>query len=382
MNTTPLPAPLLLSLLPGIGAGRYWDYVEHFGSAACVLATPSRQLPNLPTRAGSLLDEYQQHECESELAMRAFGIVEKLQQVGAALISIDDEAYPALLKRIHRAPPLLYAKGNKGLLHHPQIAIVGTRNPTIAGNDNAEAFSDFLGDNGFTITSGLALGIDGIAHQAALKTLGSTIAVMATGIDTIYPQRHRPLAAAILENNGLLVTEFSPGTPPLAARFPQRNRIISGLSIGTLIVEAALKSGSLITAEYATAQNREVFCIPGSIHNPQSKGCHKLIKQGAHLVETASDIVSHCQGMLAEWSTPEQSTHRITINGNTEEEALSDTERTLLELIGYEAQHLETIAGLCSLNAEEISAGLLMLELKGKIKQGLWGYERCKSKQQ
>ena len=385
MHNTPIPPTLLLSLLPGVGAGRYWDWVEHFGSAKQTLDSPIETLPLCPAKAKGLLIDYQQHQHNSELANQAQTIIEQLANQQADLISIEEPHYPRLLKQIHRAPPVLYTKGNSALLHHPQIAIVGTRNPTHGGSENAKAFSRYLASNGFTITSGLALGIDGIAHQSAATQMGGTIAVMATGVDDIYPKRHRPLAQTILENNGLLVTEFAPNTPPLAARFPQRNRIISGLSMGTLIIEAAIKSGSLITAVYANEQNREVFCIPSSIHNPQGKGCHKLIKEGAHLVETADDIVQHCQGALAEWqgqqsgdlSQQDKTIASSNHLSNHLNDNLSDNEKHLLALLGYEPQSLESITLNSTLATEDISASLVMLELKGIVKQSIWGYERA-----
>ena len=379
MSTQTIPAALLLCLLPGVGASRYWDWVEHFGSAQKVLDAPLPALPRCPSEAKQLLADYQHRGQNSNLANQAQEILETLRREHAELITVEDQHYPALLKQIHRAPPVLYTKGNAALLHHPQIAIVGTRNPTHAGGENAKAFSRYLASNGFTITSGLALGIDGIAHRGAVCEMGGTVAVMATGIDAIYPKRHHKLAETILENNGVLVTEFAPNTPPLAARFPQRNRIISGLSIGTLIIEAAIKSGSLITAVYANEQNREVFCIPSSIHNPQGKGCHKLIKEGAHLVETAADIVQHCKGALAQW----QQQPTITADRDQDkkslpaEKDLSQNENTILSLLGYEPQSLECITDNSPLATEDTSAALVLLELKGIVKQSIWGYERC-----
>ena len=370
-----LPAPLLLSLLPGVGASRYWEWVEHFGSASLALKADPQIIGKCPDKAKSVLADYHQHGTESQLAQQALSIMAATGAEHAELITIEDAAYPALLKHIHRAPPVLFAKGNTALLHHPQIAIVGTRNPTHVGSENAKAFGRYLAANGFTITSGLALGIDGIAHRASMTEMGSTIAVMATGIDAVYPARHRKLAEDILDNNGLLLTEFTPNTPPLASRFPRRNRIISGLSVGTLVVEAAIKSGSLITAVYANEQNREVFCIPSSIHNPQGKGCHKLIKEGAHLVETASDIVQQCQGVLGNWKNDGED--KTTPTKPTTEN-LSTEEQQLLDALGYEPKSLETILSHCKLSAEAVNTNLILLELKGMVKQSIWGYERCR----
>lgn len=370
-----IPAPLLLSLLPGIGAGRYWEWVEHAGSAALALTSDSL-FANCPSQAKPLLNAYRQNPTNCELTQQAESILEQLAQEEAELITIEDTNYPKLLKEIHRAPPVLYAKGNTALMHHPQIAIVGTRNPTHAGSENAKAFSRYLATNGFTITSGLALGVDGISHRAAMGEVGSTIAVMATGIDAVYPVRHRKLAESILDKNGLLLTEFHPQTQPLASRFPQRNRIISGLSVGTLVIEAAIKSGSLITAVYANEQNREVFCIPGSIHNPQAKGCHKLIKEGAHLVERADEIVNHCRGTLSNWQGEKQALNN-TENLNSSAQPINEKEQHILDVLGFEPQNLEAISSKSYLSAEDINANIILLELKGVIKQTMWGYERC-----
>ena len=302
---------LLLTLLPGVGPSRYWSLIEKYGSAKKVLLTspPLRSpesLAGLKPEAKEALYVFQRKGENSPLANKAFKILEALEKHNAQIITHLNTCYPSLLKQIDRPPPVIYTKGNTDLLSLPQIAIVGTRNPTTVGLENARVFSRYLADGGFTITSGLALGIDAAAHEATLaKNLttnltkkGKTIAVMATGIDKLYPKKHQTLADAILEQNGLLITEFAPGIQAQATNFPRRNRIISGLSLGVLVIEAALKSGSLITARYALEQNREVFAIPSSIHSPQSKGCHALIKNGAQLVETGEDIIKQLTGIL------------------------------------------------------------------------------------
>ena len=227
-----------------------------------------------------------------------------LSAIGAKALPITHADYPAQLKQITKPPLLLYIRGDLNCLHLPQIAVVGSRRMTAGGNNHARSWANYLAQHGFTITSGLALGIDASAHRGALQgsslqaERGKTIGVMATGIEHIYPARNTQLAQQIIDGGGALVTEFPLGTQPRPAHFPQRNRIISGLSLGVLVVEAAVKSGSLITAKYALEQNREVFAIPGSINNPQSKGCHQLIKQGATLVESVTDIVDELHGPL------------------------------------------------------------------------------------
>ncbi len=213
------------------------------------------------------------------------------------LITLHDARYPTLLREIDDAPPMLFIQGDPTILNLPQIAIVGSRNPSASGRQTATDFAHFLASAGLAITSGLADGIDGAAHQGALETKNSTLAVTGTGLDRVYPAKHRELAHRIAEQ-GALISELPPGTPPIPANFPRRNRIISGLSLGTLVVEAAQKSGSLITARLATEQGREVFAIPGSIHNPLARGCHALIRQGAKLVETAGDILEELAPLL------------------------------------------------------------------------------------
>lgn len=212
------------------------------------------------------------------------------EQPACRLLTMADVGYPQLLKEIDTSPPVLFVRGDVKLLSTMQIAIVGSRHPSRSGVENASDFAEYFSTRGLTITSGLALGIDGAAHRGALRGTGRTVAVMGNGLDGIYPRRHQRLADQIVEQGGVLVSEFSVGIGPKPEHFPRRNRIISGLSVGTLVVEAALKSGSLITARLALEQGREVFAIPGSIHNPLAKGPHALIQQGAKLVETALDV--------------------------------------------------------------------------------------------
>jgi len=299
-------------------------------------------------------------------------LLSQVESCGAKILPITHADYPPQLRDIHRPPPILYVLGNSDRLHLPQIAIVGSRRMTRGGESNARQWAQYLAEAGFTITSGLALGVDGAAHRGALQAsqaVGTTIAVMATGIDQIYPYRHRQLADQILEADGALITEFAPGSEPVAARFPQRNRIISGLSLGVLVVEAALKSGSLITARYAMEQGREVFAIPGSIHNPQSRGCHSLIKQGANLVETAADIIAELAGPLAglQDSLPQPPAATVA--------ATLDTEEThLLNQLGFEASDRDSLS--THFPAEKLSQLLISLELKGVISNEDGLYQR------
>ncbi len=214
-----------------------------------------------------------------------------LKQQGNSVLTINDALYPYQLKQIDNPPPLLFVRGNEHILSQRQIAIVGSRNPSASGLQTATAFAKSLSQAGFIITSGLALGIDAASHQGALNAGGETIAVAGTGLDRVYPARNKRLATDIV-NSGALISEFPPGTAAQANHFPRRNRIISGLCMGLLVVEAAQRSGSLITARMALEANREVFAIPGSIHNPLARGCNALIKEGAKLVENTHDIFS------------------------------------------------------------------------------------------
>jgi DNA processing protein len=280
------------------------------------------------------------------------------------VVALPDERYPALLREIPDPPRQLFIRGNPEVLSLPQLAIVGSRNATPGGRETARQFSRYLARNGFCIASGLALGIDAAAHQGALDVDQSTVAIFGTGPDTVYPQRHAELAESIAEK-GALVSEFPPGSPPRREQFPQRNRIISGISVGTLVVEAGLRSGALITARCATEQGREVFAIPGSIHNPTARGCHRLIRAGAKLVETAADIVEELPGILAGLTESiEQNMGVETKNSGTTSDP--DYQR-LLMLMGWDPVTADTLVNRSGLTADEVSSMLLILELEGRI---------------
>lgn len=270
------------------------------------------------------------------------------------VISLADVAYPRLLLQTSDPPPLLYLKGNPALLNRDALAVVGSRNASQQGSANAEAFARELSDGGFAIVSGLALGIDAAAHRGGLAGASSSLAVVGTGLDIVYPARNRALAHQ-LATGGALVSEFALGVPALSGNFPRRNRLLSGLARGCLVVEAALKSGSLITARYALEQGREVFAIPGSIHSPLSKGCHLLIKQGAKLVESASDVLEEFGAFTA--------TGINSGNGRSG----SPEQIAVLDALGFDPVALETLCERCSLTPESASAMLLQLELDGFV---------------
>jgi len=287
------------------------------------------------------------------------------------LIPITSADYPSALKQIAYPPLLLFCEGRPELLARPQLAIVGSRNPSHYGRRLARRFAGELADMGWVITSGLALGVDGLGHQGALEAGGTTIAVMATGPDRLYPARHKPLAEQI-RASGLLITEFWPGTPAKAEHFPRRNRIISGLARGTLVIEAALKSGSLISARYALEQGREVFAVPGNIDNPLAAGCHWLIKQGAKLVETPVDIMEE---FPAGGALPTGAPHAQE-NDKVIQPQLPFGH--LLDSVGFEASTIDVIAERSNLPIEEVLSQLIELELQGWVAAVPGGYVRLR----
>ncbi len=293
---------------------------------------------------------------------------------GNRIITCHDPDYPALLLQTPDPPPLLYVHGDASLLTQPQLAMVGSRNPTASGRQTATDFARYLSAAGLIITSGLALGIDAASHQGALDAGNPTIAVMGTGLDRVYPARHRELAREIARY-GALVSEFPIGTPPRAENFPRRNRIISGLSLGALIVEAALRSGSLISARYALEQGREVFAIPGSIHNPLARGCHHLIRQGAKLVETAQDVIDEL-GALA------GACLQATAGPDTDSDQPPELDQEysqLLDYMGFDATSVDILVEKAGLTPAEVSSMLLQLEMCGFIASSPGGiYNRLK----
>ncbi len=278
------------------------------------------------------------------------------------IISHGDEDFPQLLSEIPGPPKLLYVDGDPEILHLPALAIVGSRNPSKGGERNAFEFARHLTSVGFTIVSGLAQGIDTAAHRGALAAGGKTIAFLGHGIDRIYPASNKDLAEEIAAN-GALVSEFPLGTHPGKENFPQRNRLISGLSLGTLVVEAARRSGSLITARLAAEQGREVFALPGSIHNPLARGCHELIRQGAKLVETSDDIVNELAPLVTQIL---QNTMESTSKEKTEE-SLDDEYVQLRNSMGHDPISVDQLAANSGLTIDQVSSMLLILELQGEI---------------
>jgi DNA processing protein len=286
-----------------------------------------------------------------------------------ALIGYGDARYPDRLRELSDPPVALFTLGNCELLHHPSLAIVGTRHPTPGGALNARAFARDLAGHGLCIASGLAQGIDAEAHHGALEAQGYTLAVVGTGVDRVYPAQHRELAHAIVNHGGLMLSELPLGTPPHPGHFPRRNRILAALSLGTLVVEAAPKSGSLITARLASEMGREVFAIPGSIHNPMARGCHSLIRSGAKLVEASSDILEDLAAQLHHLARalPENSVVKPAVSPSDAPSQPPDGHARLLAAIGYDPVSIDTLVERSGLTAAEVSSILLLVQLQGLV---------------
>ena len=306
-----------------------------------------------------------------------------LGQPGRQLITRDSSDYPAMLKEIPDPPLALWVEGTReDLLNSPQLAMVGSRKPTANGRETAQQFARYLSERGLTIVSGLATGIDGASHRGGLQGCGSTVAVLGSGPDVLFPRSHGRLAAEIIDK-GLIVSEFPPGTAPLAAHFPQRNRIIAGMSAGTLVVEAARRSGSLITARLAGNFGREVFAIPGSIHNPMAKGCHRLIREGAKLVEEAADVLVELPPLLELVLEPAASPADAATDpqGESPDEAAPLTSQPgyakLLAALGFDPCGISDLARRTGLTAAELSSMLLLLEMEGLV-EALPGGRYCR----
>lgn len=352
METVADDLPYWLALLrgPGVGPARFRRFLEHIDSPR-VLFDPDRESPlhdTLPEPLRTYVTAPDWGQVERDLRW--------LQEVGASALTLRDARYPALLRQIAAPPPVLFVRGNVEALSRPQLAVVGSRHPTPSGRQTAHAFAAHLGAAGLAITSGLARGVDAAAHEGALAAGVATLAVAGTGLDRVYPACHRDLAERIAEH-GALLSEFPPGTPPTAANFPRRNRVISGLCLGTLVVEAAPHSGSLITARLAAEQGREVFAIPGSIHNPLARGCHALLRQGAKLVETATDVLEEL-GPLYEFQQQEQ-------GPNTAKWPLDEAHYVVYEALGFEPSSVDAVVARSGLTAEAVCSMLLVLELHG-----------------
>jgi len=339
-----LAAWLRLSLVPGLGGQSLRKLLSAFGLPQHILAAGRSALARVVSAevAARILSDVDSPAVDAALEWAA--------AENHAVLTLADSDYPPALLETPDPPALLYLRGRRALLERPGLAVVGSRNATPQGTSNAEQFARAFSSAGLTIISGLALGIDAAAHRGGLDAAGSTIAVLGTGADLLYPQRNHALGERIA-HEGLIVSEFALGTPPHGGNFPRRNRVISGLARGCLVVEAALASGSLITARLAAEQGRDVFAIPGSIHSPHSKGCHALIKQGAKLVESAQDVLQEL-GVAGTFAAPDRG---------------GPAASGLLAHLGYDVCDIDTLCARSGLTAGVVSAMLLQLELDGKV---------------
>lgn len=344
-NPEGLAAWLRLTLTPGIGGESQRKLLAAFGLPEEVFAAGRLAVRSVIGERANLLFDFEATEAVDRS-------IEWASQPKQYIVTLADAAYPQALLEIPDPPSLLYVRGKLDLLQKRGLAMVGSRNATPQGMQTAENFARTLASKGVTIISGLALGIDAAAHRGALNASGNTVAVIGTGADRLYPARNRELALAIIEQ-GTIVSEFPLGTPAIASNFPRRNRIISGLSCGVLVVEAAPESGSLITARLAAEQGREVFAIPGSIHSPVARGCHKLIKQGAKLVETAQDVLEELGHFDDQTNQPES------------QAMLSDNE--LLQALGHDPCSLDELVERTGFNTDHLLGELLTLELAGQL---------------
>jgi len=354
---------LRLMLTEGVGPQTARELLSHFGLPQNIFGANYSALQKcvnekLALTLSSAPDDHIREQIDATL--------EWCKHPGNQVITFADANYPSSLLTIADPPPVLYVKGRAELLNRKSIAIVGSRNATLQGIQNARRFAQVLSGAGLTVVSGLALGIDGAAHEGALNEVaaaGSTIAATGTGLDLVYPAKHRELAHQIAVH-GCLVSEYPLGTPGIASNFPRRNRIISGLSQGVLVVEAAAQSGSLITARSALEQGRDVFAIPGSIHSPLSKGCHQLIRQGAKLVESAQDILEEIHvphtTSKEKFSVPQAAVNYVNPKGLTHQ---------LLDAAGHDPVSVDELVMRTGLTLAEVQASLLELELEGRIER-------------
>ena len=354
MDRDELAAWLRLIETPQVGRESARKLLAAFGSPQAVLAAPTAARKEIVS-ATTAMALAQEPDAVAALVETTVGwLASATDDAPRQVLTLGDPSYPSLLLETADPPLLMYLQGDASLLQAPSLAVVGSRNPTPQGRENAHAFSAHLSQAGLTIVSGLALGIDGAAHEGGLSGAGRTIAVIGTGLDRVYPRRHLELAHRI-SAQGLMLSEYSLGTPPLPPNFPMRNRIIAGLTRGTLVVEAALQSGSLITARLASEAGRDVFAIPGSIHSPQSRGCHALIKQGAKLVETGQDVLEELPSYRP--PTPDSAEPRP-------EKGSGDP---LLQALGFDPVTLDALVARTGWPAALLNTRLLELEMDGHV---------------
>jgi DNA processing protein len=340
------------NIVPGIGPARFQALLDHFGNLEAAWEAPAHELKQagLDRRSiDSFLETRHKISLDDEM--------EKIERTRARVLTWHDEAYPPQLRHIHNPPPVLYVRGALRPEDEWAVAMVGTRRATVYGKEATRTLAGNLARNGITIVSGLARGIDAEAHRAALEAGGRTIAVFGSGLDIIYPPEHKKLAQGVAES-GALVTEYALGTPPEGSNFPPRNRIISGLSLGVIIVEAGVRSGALITADFAAEQGRDVFAVPGNIFHRGSQGTNRLIQQGAKLVLSVEDVLEELNLTMIS----QQAEVRAVIPEN-------ETESLLLKHISSEPIHVDEIGRQSGLSISQVTSTLAMMELKGMVRQ-------------
>jgi DNA processing protein len=366
MSTSPLPPPAddlpvlcALTCAHGLSAPLLAAAVQAAGALSDVPTLGASALAALGWRQAAVRGLLRCDPAQVE------AMVVTVQRLGLTLLGAHHPAYPAQLRPLADAPAVLFVRGSVDALAAPQLAMVGSRHPTALGRATAREFAYHFAAQGLAITSGLAVGIDGASHEGALAAQGMTIAVCATGLDQCYPAAHAALAERIVANGGALVSELPPGAPPLPGHFPQRNRIISGLARGVLVVEAALRSGSLSTARFAGEQGRSIMAIPGSIHSAQSRGCHKLLREGAALVETADDVLTEIGFAPSnQWVTNLLLGSQTPAPGG---DRLDNPAEMLLDALGFEPTSADALIASTGLSSTSVASLLLALELEGRI---------------
>ena len=360
---------LALTLIPGIGARRVRTLVRHFKNAQSVFKRSPAELMRVPdigtqiTKVILSFDQWPQVDI----------ILKKTRQIDASILTIYDESYPERLRQLYDAPVLLWYKGNTSLLDTNAISVVGTRRPSVYGKRVTEKFTADLVHHGLTIISGLAYGVDTVAHSSCLKAGGKTIAVLGSGIDWIYPSSNKVLARNIIDHSGVIISEYPPGTKPDASNFPERNRIVSGLSLGTLVIETGEKGGSMITARLALDQNREVFVVPHPLDNLQGVGCNALIKKGTgKLVQDIEDLLVEFPALQFDESEP------IRAEPKWQDLALSEQSKAICKLLEDGQLHIDTICERLGKSSQEVMGDLLELEMQDCIQQTAGKYFHLK----
>jgi len=376
MTTFDILCQLALFHLKGLGVSSQLQLREVFGSAQGIIEADRTLLLKAGVKRATLevFNQFCKNPELSSLWPQIERDLEWQQHPNQHILAIGGKYYPALLGHISTPPPVLFVKGDLSLLESPQLAIIGSRQPSVDGRDNAWRFSRSLARSGLTITSGLAAGIDGAAHEGALDQGGKTLAVVGTGIDRVYPSRHKALFETIA-NKGAVVSEFPLGSAPQVSHFPRRNRIIAGLSLGVLVVEAGIKSGSLITAHQALDAGREVYAIPGSIRNPMTKGCHQLLKEGAKLVECSDDIFEELSALFAF----HQHVQHCSPKKEVAPEKRPDLSSELLDAMGFDIISIDALVERTCESVTMLSQKLMLMELEGYVRSVPGGYQRISS---